>query len=181
MQNIEIKTRLPDRDRVEDALKRLDAERVWVRRQRDTFFRAARGWLKLRESEGAAELIGYERSTADTGPRASSYDLLGVPDPAACIRLLDRTLGIECVVEKERALWHHQHTRVHLDRVDGLGDFLELETVLGNPGAEGSISAREGEEEAQAMIEALGLDPRLFLAVPYRDLLLEAGGPERIR
>ncbi len=71
----------------------------------------------------------------------------------------------ETVVTKTRSLWRLRHTRVHLDLVKGLGDFLELETVLDG------IDEDEGREESDAVIAALGLDSTRFLARPYRDLL----------
>jgi adenylate cyclase class IV len=149
-------------------LRSTDARRVWTRRQRDTFFAVPRGWLKLREMEGEpAELISYLRSTEDPGPRTSDYDVLRHEDAERTRRLLARVLPEEIVVVKERELWRLDHTRIHLDRVEGLGEFLELETVV-----EG-ISLEEAEDEARRIVEVLGLDPSRFVPVPYRTLLLE--------
>ena len=169
MQNIEIKTRLPDRAAVEGRLKELGSRKAWVRHQRDVFFAVPKGWLKLREAGAAgAELIAYERATDDSGPRESDYDRMPVNDPETCRQLLGRALGISGVVEKVRTLYLVDHTRVHLDAVEGLGDFLELETVVDG------ISREEAQAETDRVIDALGLDPQEFLSVPYRDLLAEA-------
>jgi predicted adenylyl cyclase CyaB len=166
--NIEVKCRLRDRAAIEDRLESLGAVWTWTRRQRDTFFTVPRGWLKLREVEGAtAELISYVRPTDDAGPRASEYDVLSVPDPDLVQRLLGRVLAPDAVVVKVRTLWLLEHTRIHLDRVDGLGDWLELETVVDG------ITPAEGEAESRRMVETLGLDEGDFVAVPYRDLLRE--------
>jgi predicted adenylyl cyclase CyaB len=164
--NIEIKVPLPERPAVERRLEELGAQRQWARRQRDTFFEVVSGWLKLREAEGAGpELIAYQRSTAETGPRPSEYEIAALPDAELWKRLLGRVLPQEVVVAKERTLWLYRHTRIHLDRVDDLGDYLELETVARE------IDLAEAREESDHVIEALHLDRSTFLARPYRDLL----------
>lgn len=166
MRNIEIKARLRNRSNVEQRLEALGAKRVWTLRQKDTFFGVQRGWLKLREAEGRpAELIAYERSTETTGPRLSLYEVRQLKDAEAWKRLLGRVLSVDCIVEKVRTLWIYEHTRVHLDQVDRLGDFLELETVV-----EG-IPERDARAETQRVLETLGIDAADLVAVPYRDLL----------
>ena len=170
MKNIEIKTPLADRGRVELLLKRLGAGAIWQRRQVDTFFQVERGWLKLREVAGEQpELVSYRRSTGDPGPRVSDYDVVSIPSQEApdWKRLLDRVSPVLGIVEKDRTLWTWKHTRVHLDQVRDLGDFLELETVVRG------ISPEEAHAEADQMIKALELDCSAFLAVPYLQLLLE--------
>jgi adenylate cyclase class IV len=56
-------------------------------------------------------------------------------------------------------------TRIHLDRVQGLGDFLEIEVVL----AEGQSHA-EGHEVAESLMRALGVEPERLVAEAYIDL-----------
>ncbi len=174
MQNIEVKVALSDRARMEARLEALGARRMWTRRQVDTFFRVPEegGWLKVRESDGRpTELISYTRSTGHGGPRPSDYDVLIVKDPEAWKRLLGRVLPIEAVVEKERTLWIYEHTRVHLDRVEGLGEFLELETVVDE------ISQGDAWLENGRVVAALALDKAQFISVPYMDLLRARKAP----
>ena len=166
MQNIEIKTPLPDRRATEARIRELGAELTWERRQKDTFFEVPAGWLKLREEDGAEPvLIAYQRSTYDSGPRASNYEIQALQDVEGWTRLLTRVLPAGGVVEKERTLWLWRHTRIHLDRVTDLGDFLELETVVKD------ITPAEAEVESREVIEALHLDPARFVGVPYLELL----------
>jgi predicted adenylyl cyclase CyaB len=166
MQNIEIKARLHDRENVERRLTALGARRMWVRRQKDTFFSVPTGWLKIREAEGRpAEVISYRRATDEAGPRVSDFDVILVENAPTWTRLLGRALPIDKVVEKERTLWLYEHTRVHLDRVDRLGEFLELETVI-----EG-IPATEAEAETARIVETLGIESADLVSVPYRDLI----------
>jgi predicted adenylyl cyclase CyaB len=170
VQNIEVKTPLHDRANIEARLQALGARQMWTRRQVDTFFVVTAGWLKLREAEGRPpEMISYERSTVNSGPRSSQYDVIVLQDPTAWKRLLGRVLPVETVVEKERTLWIYEHTRIHLDKVKDLGDFLELETVV-----EG-LSLDEARAENHRVLSALALERGEFLALPYKDLIARKG------
>jgi len=152
VQNIEIKTPLPDRARVGERLEALGARLAWRREQRDTFFRVPAWYLKLREvREREGELIAYTRAPGSE-PRPSDYDIAPVPEPDTLRRALTRSLGVRGVVEKTRTLYLWKHTRIHLDTVRGLGEFLELEAVAK------AISLDEAREEADTVIAALELD-----------------------
>ena len=99
-------------------------------RQRDTFYAAASGRLKLRDfGDGHGELIAYQRPDRE-GPKTSSYLIAPTGDPAALHAALAAALGVRGVVVKERTLLLSGRTRIHLDRVEGLGEFLELEVVV---------------------------------------------------
>ena len=169
MQNIEIKTSLPDPTGVESRVRAAGAVFQWSHRQRDVFFRVPAGYLKLRTSEGGAgELIAYVRA-AGTDPRPSDYDIAPVAEPAALETVLSRSLGTRGVVEKVRRLYLWRHTRIHLDEVTGLGSFLELETVVRG------ISREDAEAEARELIGILDLDPARFLDRPYLEMLESRG------
>jgi len=166
LKNIEIKTPLAGRAQTEEKLLSIGANLEWTRKQVDTFFNAPSGWLKLREVEGCpGELISYRRSVEDSGPRESDYDILRLEAAHELSSVLEHSLGILGIVEKQRALWLYRNTRVHLDRVKGLGDFLELETVLAG------IDAGEGTAESEEVIGLLELNKELFISVPYLELL----------
>lgn len=165
MHNLEIKVPLADRAATEVLLRALGAALEWTRSQRDTFFAVPAGWLKLREEGGSrVELIAYRRATDRAGPRRSEYQIAPAASPRDLERVLAGALGVEGVVRKERTLWRYGHTRIHLDRVEGLGEFLELETVV-----EG-IAEEEAQGEIDRLIAALHLDRGAMIAVPYRDL-----------
>jgi predicted adenylyl cyclase CyaB len=72
-------------------------------------------------------------------------------------------------VRKQRTLFLAGRTRIHLDRVEGLGDFLELEVVL----AEGE-PADAGVREARALMHALGVESSQLVEGAYVDLLAAA-------
>jgi predicted adenylyl cyclase CyaB len=171
MQNIEVKARMADRGRIEKQLTALGARRMWVRRQRDTFFRvpppaSGRSWLKLREVEGRRpEIISYWRPEGREGPRASDYDVMVLEEVGNWKRLLGRVLPEDIVVAKERTLWLYENTRIHLDRVEGLGDFVEIETVVRD------LRIDVAREETLRLMDVLHLAPEDSIEGAYRDLL----------
>lgn len=143
--------------------------------QDDSFYTlpAGRGRLKLRRfADGSAELIHYQR--ADTAEaKASDYVRVPLPDAAAADALdtaLDRANGRLGRVVKRRRLVLVGATRVHLDAVQGLGDFVELEVVLRD-----DQSDADGEAVAEALMRELGLAEAERLAGAYLDLLAGAG------
>jgi predicted adenylyl cyclase CyaB len=169
MRNIEIKAPAPDPVLLEERLLALPAPLRWTRRQRDVFFSVPAGYLKLRiPSEGPGELIAYERE-AGSGPRPSDYDITPVADPVGMEQILSRSLGVRGEVSKERRLFLWRHTRIHLDEVEELGAFVELEGVARE------IPLAEAKSEVDQVITALDLDPATFLDRPYLEMLEDRG------
>ena len=129
--NVELKAHDPDPARTLERALAAGAEDRGLLRQRDTYFAVAGGRLKLREEEpGGATLIAYERPD-DAAERVSSYRLVPVPDPAALRAALAAANGVAVEVVKRRRLLMWESVRIHLDEVDGLGSFVELEAVAG--------------------------------------------------
>jgi homotetrameric cytidine deaminase len=167
--NVELKARDADPDGTLRRALALGASDEGVLRQRDTYFGRARGRLKLREQEGGAgpiaQLVAYQRAD-DEQARTSAYRLADVSEPEQLRGALDAALGTLVVVDKRRHLLLYEGVRIHLDDVDGLGAFVELEGVA----APDSDLSRERElvDRLQAQLE-LG-EP---VAVSYADLLLD--------
>lgn len=166
--NIEIKARVRDSAALEAAVARLGAHGPTVLVQEDTFFAAPRGWLKLRRlAPDRGELILYARA-AGRDPRPSDYSLAPTADPAALLRILSATLPVLGVVRKTRRLYLTGQTRVHLDAVEELGSFMELEVVLreGQTAADGTAIARD-------LMQRLGIADADLLDRTYFELLQE--------
>jgi adenylate cyclase class 2 len=135
--------------------------------QRDTYFNAREGRLKLREEEGSpAQLIAYHRVDL-AGQRTSHYRLIDVSEAVDLREALAVTLGIKSVVVKERRLFLWDgNVRIHLDAVEGLGDFIEFEAVASED------SDLKGEEaQATQLREAFGIDAADVIATSYCDLM----------
>lgn len=134
--------------------------------QEDTFFHVPKGRLKLRcLSDGVGELIAYHR-TDDDGPALSDYRILRTENPQGLRSFLTDALGVRGVVRKRRWLYHIGRTRVHLDEVESLGGFLELEVVLADEEAES-----DGVAVAHAILHRLGLEAAKRIDCAYMDLL----------
>lgn len=163
--NIEIKARCNDLTAIRAKAQSLGARDAGILRQRDTFFTAPHARLKLREfGDGRAELISYVRPDVPMA-RGSDYVIAPVDRPADLRAVLEHSLGIVCVVTKDRQLLLLHSTRIHLDEVEGLGSFVELETVM-----EGQ-SEDDAHSELRSIADALGIEEGALIAVPYVELL----------
>jgi homotetrameric cytidine deaminase len=170
--NVELKARDPDPDATAARCLALGAEDRGVFVQRDTYFAARHGRLKLRQSsEAGDELIAYRRPDG-TEPGESSYVRAAAADSETLREALDTALGTVVVVAKRRRLFVRDKVRIHLDEVDGLGAFLELEAIVAS---DGSDLARAREKVARLRDE-LAIGDDLLVAEGYSDLLLD--GPQ---
>lgn len=164
--NIEIKARVVDLMKLRSKVSTLTLKSPQRLEQKDTFFVASEGRLKVRcFADGSGELIAYSR-TDSTGPKESAFRKLPCPDPAAMERTLSLALGIRGVVEKSREVFLVGQTRIHLDAVVGLGSFLELEVVLRE-----DQTVEEGHRIARELLDRLEISPQDLIAVSYIDLL----------
>jgi adenylate cyclase class IV len=168
--NVEIKARIASVDSLLPRATALADDPPQRIRQDDTFFAVAHGRLKLREfGDGSGELIHYERADAD-GPKRSDYAIAPVLEPEALREALARACGELGRVRKQRTLLLAGQTRIHLDQVEGLGDFLELEVVL-QPGQ----TEDEGRAIALALMTELGIAPDALVSGAYLGLLAAIG------
>ncbi len=164
--NVEIKARLKNRDAVLAVLAGLSDRPPETIKQHDYFFQCDDARLKLRVFEsGHGELIRYEREDRASA-RCSQYQIVRTPDPFILLDILTQTLGRSGEVKKTRVLYMIGQTRVHMDQVEGLGDFLELEVVL-RP----EQSEVEGQRIAEHLQHELGIGKDQFVAEAYVDLL----------
>ena len=165
--NIEIKARCADLDAARSRAQRVATSRIGVDEQTDTYFRTRAGRLKLRESSlSGGQLIPYLRSDA-AQPRRSDYAVVPVAEPGALKHLLEQTLGVHRIVRKRREIFLVDNVRIHLDRVEGLGDFVELEAVFdGGEAAEAAEHAK-----VNALLKELGVCEEDLLAHSYESLL----------
>ncbi|XP_043592246.1 uncharacterized protein LOC122571940 [Bombus pyrosoma] len=171
MRNIEIKAKIDDPDlkifRVIQLTKQNGIMKVM--KQHDTFFKVREGRLKLRKfQDDSGELIYYKRSTK-FGPKLCDYEKVTL-NKSACSRvanILSASNGCLGIVKKTRKLYMIGQTRVHIDDVEGLGTFLELEVVLTD-----EQDIETGEKIAQDLMSKLGIKHEDLIANAYIDLLL---------
>jgi homotetrameric cytidine deaminase len=167
--NVELKARDDDPEATLAAALAHGAADQGVLTQTDTYFAAREGRLKLREEDGAGTLIAYARAD-EAVARTSAYHLVAVPDPAALKAALDGALGTVVVVEKFRKLLLWQNVRIHLDSVEGLGTWLELEAV-----APADSDLADEHRKVAELREVLKIDDERVVATGYAAMLLERG------
>lgn len=167
MRNLEYKARIDDPKPYLARIRALDGDLWGDLRQTDTYFAAPNGRLKLRETPGRqGELIFYHRD--ETAPdRASDYEIARTTEPVVLRDLLTAALDVRAVVRKRRTLLLLGTTRVHLDNVEGLGHFLEIEV----PVSEDDASARV---RLDWLLAELGLTWQQCIRASYLDLILAA-------
>lgn len=164
--NIEVKARVDDLEAVARRAAPLSRHGPEAIAQDDTFFHAPNGRLKLRVfGDGSGELIAYDRSDR-AGPKTSDYVRCPVAEPALLREALARSCGQRGRVRKQRTLYLIGATRVHLDEVEGLGTFVELEVMLTD-----DQTAEEGAAVARSLLAAFGIGEQQLLAGAYIDLL----------
>jgi len=165
--NIEIKARVKDVKAMQKRIERLVVKHVEILNQVDTFFRVPIGRLKLRiESKGGGQLIHYVREDMP-GPKKSDYENIRVTDAEGLKKVLSAALEVRGVVKKERRLYIYRNTRIHLDQVDGLGDFIELEVVQ----TVRRIKKLNPEARAEELMKELGIMEEDLIECAYIDLL----------
>lgn len=166
MRNIELKARLADLRAARDVARAIATKRLGVQRQVDTYFHCNRGRLKLRQIDGlSAALVWYDRPDRK-GPKPSRYQLVPVSNPETLKAALAAALGVRGVVEKRREIFLVDDVRIHLDRVVGLGDFLEFEAVVGAETDDAAARAK-----VDLLAEKFGIDPADLLPGSYGDML----------
>ena len=164
--NIEIKARARNWQEQRARAASLSETPVKEIRQRDVFFCTEHGRLKLRVlGPERAQLVYYERADV-AGPKRSHYLISETAEPASMEAVLSAALGLRGVVSKVRLLYQVGNTRIHLDQVEGLGGFLELEAVLSD-----EQSAADGELAVADLLIELGIEDDDLIHVAYIDLL----------
>ena len=164
--NIEIKARIDDFEALKARAESLSDQPLQVIPQEDIFFNTRQGRLKLRVlASNLGYLIYYERPDQD-GPKRSDYHLAKTDEPENLKTALSLALGIRGVVRKTRYLYLTGQTRIHIDEVEGLGHFMELEVVL----REGQSDA-EGQVVAEDLMRRLGVREEALIEGAYMDLI----------
>jgi adenylate cyclase, class 2 len=165
MRNLEAKFRIVD---VRQARARAEAIGFALRAtmvQRDTFLAVAQGKLKLREEAEGAALIHYRR-VHEGALEVSDYQIVPVADPAPLHAMLSGALGVLAQIRKVRMLLMRRNVRLHLDRVEGLGAFGEIEAVVATDETPEIYRA-----EVDGIMEALEIRPDNLISESYFELM----------
>ena len=162
--NLELKINVNSHQIYRKKLIAIGADNLGILNQKDVYYKVPEGLLKLRIENGIESLIFYRRDE-NTKNRWSNYNILKIENGDG-EKFLRKIFAIETIVEKSRELFFFDNTRIHLDKVKSLGNYLELETLV-----------LKGNSEAKLRFEMvknhLGLDISKQIKKSYRDLLLK--------
>jgi predicted adenylyl cyclase CyaB len=167
--NIEIKARCSDHNKVRKILKSKSAGFKGIDHQVDTYFKVNFGRLKLREGNIENYLIYYDRENKE-GPKESNVILYKCEPDASLKNILVNSNGILVVVDKKREMYFIENIKFHIDIVEKLGSFIEIEAI----DKDGSISKEKLYEECQEYMELFGILKDDLISVSYSDLILSA-------
>ena len=171
--NIELKAVVHDMENLRLRAEAISDTACQVIEQEDTFFHSSHGRLKLRRlAADRGQLVFYQREDSH-GPKHSEYFIYETDQPELLKTCLAAAYGVRGIVSKVRSLYIAGQTRIHLDEVKGLGQFMELEVVL-----RADQSDKLGEAIARQLMHLLGISPADLIDVAYIDLLEKAAGQD---
>ncbi len=141
----------------------MGAHKQGTYRQADTYFNVQTGRLKLREIDGepTSKLVYYEREDIPD-LKMSDILILETPDPDTLKAILQRSIGVKVTVTKQREIYQHQGTQIHLDDVEDLGTFIEFERPI--------TDLPEDRETLKELMEKLEIRPGDLITGSYSDL-----------
>ncbi len=165
---MEIKARHGDKERIRKVLNSRGARFLGTDRQVDTYFRVPKGRLKYRESKVAGNCLVYYEREDTAGPKESRLINIDNPPPETKA-LLEESLGVLVVVEKEREIYFIDNVKFHIDRIEGLGDFVEIEAIC-KDGM--SIQKETLLAQVNEYMGLFGIRKENLIECSYSDLLL---------
>jgi len=163
-QNLELKIKLDSPEKVESILKKNDVQLSEILHQKDIYYSVEKGLLKLRVEENGNSLIKYLRDESGSD-RWSNYEIIQLTNGDA-EKFLSDIFTVEITVKKTRKLYWLLNTRIHIDEVENLGNFLELETIVDK-------DQEDAKDRFEKVVELLNLDLDNQIKCSYRDILLE--------
>lgn len=176
VRNVEIKARCEDPSPIRETLIAEGADFRGTDHQRDTYYRVPAGRLKLRQGNIEKALIRYHRPNR-SGPKTSEVLLAPVVHDDALARVLADALGTLVVVDKVREIYFIGNVKFHIDSVEGLGRFVEIEAIDNT----GDIPREELQRQCRHFMQAFGIREPDLVGDSYSDMLLrlrqETAGP----
>ena len=164
---VEIKAKSNDHESLRSILESKNAKYIGEDHQVDTYFNVPKGRLKLREGSIEKTLIGYDRPNTSE-PKNSSVNFLKLDKTEELKQILLTSLGIKVVVDKKRQIYFIDNIKFHLDKVEGLGTFCEIEAI----DTEGVFTEAELDKQCKEYMELFNIKKEDLISVSYSDMLL---------
>ncbi len=166
--NIEIKAKSNNQDEIREILKSKNANFKGVDHQIDTYFKVNNGRLKLREGKIENHLIHYQRENKE-GPKQSDVTLFKSDPKSSLKEILTKSLGVLVVVDKKREIYFIDNVKFHIDIVEDLGTFVEIEAIDND----GTFGKDKLLEQCQFFLDLFKISQEDLISVSYSDLLLQ--------
>ena len=163
-QNIEIKARYEKHEYAEKVLEEKGARKEGLDMQKDTYFNVKNGRLKIREGKIENSLVYYQREDKED-PKTSDVSICDLENPEEVKRVLKNCLGVKVIVEKEREIHWLENVKVHLDRVENLGKFIEFELMKDKKGS------YDTEEDLENLMDEFEVDRSRLIDKSYSDMV----------
>lgn len=168
--NFELKAKSKNIEWIRDYLKENCTRNVGKDFQKDTYFLTRKGRLKLREGNIENSLIFYNRPDLD-GPKQSDVNLVRLSPESGVRETLRKANGIKVVVNKSREIFFIDNVKFHIDEVEGLGSFIEIEAI----DSDGSYGLEKLQKQCDEYIGIFKIQNDDFLNNSYSDMILELG------
>jgi len=166
--NVEIKARCTDPQRIHRKMEAYEARYIGLDHQIDTYFRVPNGRLKLRQGSIEENLIHYHRSN-QSGPKTSDVQLYQPGTRSSDLKVaLQRALGILVVVDKQRHIYFVGNVKFHIDVVQGLGSFVEIEAI----DVDGNLGHAHLQQQCDHFMQDLQIQSEDLISVSYSDLIM---------
>ncbi len=164
--NIELKAYCKNQNKVREILKAHHADFKGTDHQIDTYFQSKTGRLKLREGTIENNLIHYQRSNKKDAKESRVLLYQSTPN-SSLKQILETAMQVTCVVDKQREIYFIDNVKFHIDQVEGLGSFMEIEAI----DVDGSISKEQLQEQCDYYMKLLEINPSDLIANSYSDML----------
>ncbi|KQC11367.1 MAG: adenylate cyclase [Candidatus Cloacimonas sp. SDB] len=165
--NIEIKARCSKKTEIREILLQNGARFLGTDKQTDTYFNCRNGRLKFREGNIEYSLVSYQRENKTT-PKKSDVIYYHPRKNTPLKEILNTALGKLIIVKKTREIYFIDNIKFHLDRVENLGDFVEIEAI----DHDGKIDETTLLEQCNKYLTLLGISSKDLIECSYSDLLL---------
>ena len=165
--NVEFKAHCYQPDRIREVLEREGAEYRGRDHQIDVYFNVQNGRLKLRKGNIENSLIAYERKDY-AGTKQSNVHLVRLEPGTNLEQVLTTALGIKVVVDKKRDIYLIDNVKFHVDEVEGLGSFMEVEAI----DSEGTIGRQRLQEQCDYYRDLFEIKDENMVPMSYSDMLL---------
>ena len=166
--NVEMKARVINQERIRNILLQKNAKFQGIDHQIDTYFKSPTGRLKLREGNIENFLIYYEREDKP-GIKESKVTLYKTGQDKALKQILEKTFGVLVIVDKSREIFWIDNVKFHIDKVKGLGTFIEIEAI----DFEGTIGKEKLSKQCKEYLDLLEIPEEDLVSCSYSDLLSE--------